>query len=368
MSKFKEIKVTGTEVVVQNNKLVESPKFITLQEQRLFIFLISKLNPNNPADTTFRIPIDEFAKAIGGDIDNAYSSVRSIVKKLSSNIITIKGFEDGCKTTMDIPLLGYAKYWHGKGYADIKISDEIAPYLFDLKDRYTSYKLTQITRLSSIYAIRIYELLKQYENLKKRSFFIDDLRKTLAIKEIQYKRFNDFRKYVLDIAKKEINEKTDLKIDYELKKTGKKFTVINFSIVPKDEKKQFDVYEIPRYYDQSIVDKMVSLGMKEQTAKEWFEKYSPIDIENAIKVVEQNLESGQCDSSVAMLKTAIQKHWKPKIKSSDIESMTFKEVSYFDGKNLQKTESNNPVTSEKKKPHRKSSITVLQKLFSIFDN
>ena len=34
-----------------------------------------------------------------------------------------------------VHLVSYAKYWLGKGYADIRISEEIAPYLFNLKER-----------------------------------------------------------------------------------------------------------------------------------------------------------------------------------------------------------------------------------------
>jgi plasmid replication initiation protein len=366
MSKIQNVKVTGMEIVVQDNRLIDSPRFFSLQEQRLFIFLVSKLNPKNREDITFRFPTIEFSKAIEIDPDTAIRDLKRITKKIMGLVVELKNKDE--KSTTYTHIVSYAKYWEGKGYADFKISDEIAPYLFDMKERYTSYKLTQVTRLSSIYAIRIYEVLKQYENLKKRSFFIDDLRKKLAIKESQYSRFNDFRKYVLEIAKKEINEKTDLKVDYTLQKTGKKFTVIDFSIVAKDGKNQIQNYEIPRYYDQNIVDKMISIGMSEKTAKDWFERYSTADIENAIKVVDQNIESGKCDNSVAMLKTAIQKRWKPKIKDSDVESISFNETSDVEEKELQKAEQKKLPTSKKKKPQRKTSGSFLQKLFSIFDS
>lgn len=373
MSKIQNIKVTGMEVVVQDNRLINSPRFFSLQEQRLFIFLVAKLNPKNQGDITFRLPTVEFAKALGIDEKDSIRDLKRITKNLMSRVIEMKKqSSNGDKSTAYLHIVSYAEYWDGKGYADIKISDEIAPYLFDLKERYTSYKLTQVTRLSSMYAIRIYELLKQYENLKKRAFFIDDLRENLAIKKSQYTRFNDFKKYVLEMAKKEINGKTDLKIDYTLQKTGRKFTVIEFSIIAKDEKSQAMYYEIPRYYDQAIVDNMIAIGMSEKTAKDWFDRYSPADIENAIKVVEQNVESGTCDNPVAMLKTAIQKRWKPKIKNNEVESISFGESSELGNEEnkLPKTTIESPklaTNSTKQRTKPKSSASFLQKLFSIFD-
>lgn len=235
--RIKELKLTGKELVVQDNKLIDAPKILNLQEQKLFLFLVSKLDPNNPEDIVFRIAISEFAKAIGVEsTTDVYRDVRKAIKNLMGKIVTVHAIEDGCKTTTDIPILGYAKYWHGKGYADIKISQEISPYLFSLNREFTQYKLSQITTLSSLYAIRIYEMLKKHEFFGKRTFFIDDLRKKLSIPDTKLKSFKDFRKYVLEISRREINAKTDIEIDLKFIKTGRKITSVQFDVISKDEK------------------------------------------------------------------------------------------------------------------------------------
>lgn len=314
MPRIKEVTVNGMEMVVQDNCLIDSPRFFSLQEQRLFILLVSKLNPENPEDITFRLPVVEFAKALGIPEKDAIRDLKRITKDLMKRVIEMKKQNsDGGRSTAYLHIVSYAEYWHGKGYADIKISQEIAPYLFQLKERFTAYKLTQITRLSSIYAIRIYEILKKHEKIGSRKLFIDELRKILAIKDTQYKRFNDFSKGVLEIAKKEINTKTDLKIDYKLIKNGRKFEVIEFSIHQKNGTENLPGYDIPRYYDDEMIDKMISLGLTKAIAKNIFNRYSPRDIENAIEVVEQSIKSGKCDNPAGMLKTALQKRWKPKI-------------------------------------------------------
>ena len=98
------------------------------------------------------------------------------------------------------------------------------------------YKLSQITILSSVYAIKIYELLKKQESFGQRTFFIDDLRKKLNKQSKQYTKINNFKIKVLEIAKREINSKTDLKIDFKFIKTGRKITSVQFDIESKNEK------------------------------------------------------------------------------------------------------------------------------------
>lgn len=360
MPKIKEVTVTGMEMVVQDNRLIDSPRFFSLQEQRLFILLVSKLNPKNPKDITFRLPTIEFAKALDIDEKDAVRDLKRITKNLMKRVIEIYNKDENSQTFVHI--VSFAKYWLGKGYADIKISDEIAPYLFQLKERFTTYKLTQVTRLSSIYAIRIYEILKKHEKIGSRKIFIDDLRKLLAIKDTQYKKFNDFSKRILDIAKKEINTKTDLEIDYKLIKNGRKFEVIEFFIQPKNPTENSPLYYIPRYYDDEIIEKMTSLGLTKAIAKNIFDKYSPRDIENAIEVVKQNISSGKCDNPAGMLKIAIQKRWKPKI-SRETSSLKFVNDEEEISKQPQsESASQKPITKKKKK------FSILEKLLKSFNS
>lgn len=349
-------------MVVQDNRLIDSPRFFSVQEQRLFIFLVSKLNPENPEDITFRLPVIEFAKALGIDEKDAMRDLRRITKDLMKRVIEMKKQNSiGEKSTAYLHIVSYAEYWHGKGYADIKISDEIAPYLFQLKERFTTYKLTQITRLSSIYAIRIYEILKKHETIGSRKIFIDELRKILAIKKSQYQRFSAFKEKVLEIAKKEINTKTDLEIDYKLIKNGRKFEIIEFFIHSKPSTENLLSYDIPKYYDSEIIDKMVDLGFTKTAANNFYNRYSPRDIENAIKVVEQNIASGKCDNPAGMLKIAIQKRWKPKINTKTSTLKFVNDEEEISKQPQSESPLQEPIAKKKKK------FSILGKLLKSFN-
>jgi Initiator Replication protein len=121
----------------------------------------------------------------------------------------------------------------------------LRPYLLELKREFTSYKLENIVKLKSTYAIRIYELLKQYEKLKERTFPVKELRKILGVEDI-YPAYGNFKQRVLVPAQKELQKKTDIHFEIEEIKLDRKVEKVKFTIV-KDEKKQsskqLDIFE-----------------------------------------------------------------------------------------------------------------------------
>ncbi len=108
--------------------------------------------------------------------------------------------------------------------------DDMLPLLFDMKKNYLKYQLWNCLRLKSKNQIRMYEILKQYEAAKIRTISIKDLKDMLGIKETDYDRYVDFKKNVLEVCKKALQECTDIYFEYEPIKKGKKFVDIKFLI------------------------------------------------------------------------------------------------------------------------------------------
>ena len=188
----KEVVLTGTEVVVQDNVLIDSPKDLSLKEQKLFLFIVSKIDPYDPQQQIcFRITVKDFAKAIGltkpKSITDAYRDVRKVIKSLQRRIVTEVEQGRKGKIITDMPLITYAKYYTGEGYADIEINPHLTPFLFQLHREFTQYKLTNIVNLSSTYAVRLYELLKKQEVIGQQTFELEDLKEKLGIDFQTYK-------------------------------------------------------------------------------------------------------------------------------------------------------------------------------------
>ena len=87
--------------------------------------------------------------------------------------------------------------------------------------------------MKSAYSFRLYELLAQYKNIGKRLIGIDDLRLMLVVGK-KYKTTGNFIAWVVEPSLKEINQVTNLTVSVEPKKTGRKYTHLEFIIKVKD--------------------------------------------------------------------------------------------------------------------------------------
>ena len=103
---------------------------------------------------------------------------------------------------------------------------------------YTYIDLVIIKDLKSKYAIALYELLKDYKEIKELIIEITKIRELLGIEREKYQIFGMLRKRVIEKAVNEINasEKIDFKVEYELKKSGRKYSHIKFLIKKKAKK------------------------------------------------------------------------------------------------------------------------------------
>lgn len=84
--------------------------------------------------------------------------------------------------------------------------------------------------LSSKHSLALYEVLKDYQNIGKLRIAIQDFRKLIGVEASQYKVFTMLKKRILDVAVTEINAKTDLKVEYQLERQGRKITAIAFKV------------------------------------------------------------------------------------------------------------------------------------------
>jgi plasmid replication initiation protein len=135
---------------------------------------------------------------------------------------------------LQVAMLSSATYSADKKKILLCFDPRIKPYLLELKREYTIYYLENVLGLKSIYSIRLYELLKQYESIGVRTFDVEQLRFILKI-ENEYKLYADFKRNVILSSQKELMEKTDIYFDFAEQKSGNKVQKLVFSIHKKAE-------------------------------------------------------------------------------------------------------------------------------------
>ena len=126
-----------------------------------------------------------------------------------------------------------AKYLKGKKVLKVRLSELIVPYLFDLSKSFTSIQLQSILLMTSKYAKRIYQICAQWKNSRNgesKIFEIDNFKEMIGIDSNEYKQIGQLKTSVLQIAVKQINQYSDLKVSYEFIKKGRAFVQIKFTI------------------------------------------------------------------------------------------------------------------------------------------
>ncbi len=237
-------------IVAKSNQIVQKSRYdFSVTEQRTIAYICSKIKPIEVIDRAKGVPFQleydfnilEYAR-ICGLIDNGklYNEVKTTLKNISDKSMWLT-LEDGSETV--VRWLDRVTTNKRNGIAKIRIDDRLAPYLFDLQSKFLSYGLKNILNMKSQYSIRLYELLKSYHGLKsiqadnkKTSWTInlDELKQTLMVENVKsYENYKDFRKKVLEVAQKEINELTDISIYFEPITKGRKTEKVKFTIITK---------------------------------------------------------------------------------------------------------------------------------------
>jgi len=229
----KELVEARSYKIVKANDIIQKSRFnLQLQEQKIILYLISKIKPEDMELKEHTFQIQDFCRVCGLDTSNGanYLYIRKTLKDLRDKSVWVT-LDNGSEATL--AWIDYVIMSKNSGTVKIKISDMIKPYLLFLRERYTQYELLYTLAMKSQYSIRLYELLKSYEYQRTKAFDISELKIRLSAEN--YERFPDFKRKVLDIAIGEINSFTDIEISYAATKQGRRFAKIEFSIRPKKD-------------------------------------------------------------------------------------------------------------------------------------
>ena len=212
-------------LVVKSNDLVEARYKLNLNEQKIILYAVSKIDRTKDNFNMLSLNVKEFTELLGTDTER-YSEIREIVRELRKKEVIIDA-EEG-----EIITGWLSSIQNKRGVIELEFSQKLIPYLLQLKSRFTSYQLKNILYLKNKYSIRIYELLKQYKNMSTntRQFDLIEFKKILMLEENQYDRFYDFDRFVLKPSMEEINKFTDINIEYEKVTKGRKIIGIKYIV------------------------------------------------------------------------------------------------------------------------------------------
>lgn len=222
-------------VVVKSNDFVKAKLDWTTIEHRITLAMIAQLQKDDSDFDYQRIGLRKIIELSGTNSNDLYSRAEEICQKLLDQKIQIREeTDDGERKYRGYNLMSACEYVEGSGYIRAKFNPDMRPFLLELKRRFTMYRLQFVMRLSTPYAIRLYEMMKMRQDLRFVRMSVEELRETLSV-EHKYERFTDLKKHVLEPARKEVKGKCDVYFTYRVKRDGRTPVSINFMIHPNEE-------------------------------------------------------------------------------------------------------------------------------------
>ena len=229
------------------NSFVFSARYkLNAREQKMLLYLISKLNPKNQTDFHKQaVTIAELKDLLTAD-DKKHGSFRERLQDSVNNLVscqiqfpstfTIEGMQfrnvinwfQYCVTKQDE---------NGQVYLEFAFSEILKPFLLNLKE-YVKLNPADILKMRSAYTIRMYQIFKAEfdrvgkQRIAKVTFSFTELKELLGIED-KYNTgdLKDFRNRVLNKIRDEVNEQsTSIHVDYAYVKTGKKVTGVVWTV------------------------------------------------------------------------------------------------------------------------------------------
>lgn len=232
-------------VVRQSNSFILNKRFkkfkLSMQQQKIMFFLTSRIHPDDKDFEEYTFKIVDFCRVCGLDSvgGHSYEIIKDSVQALADKSVWVKKNDDEKDDTeILLRFIEKAEISKESGTIKIIISDDMKPYLLQLRKNYTSFELLYTLRFKRKASPRLYEILKSrhYDILKPYVYEIEveQLRELLNADDKEtYKEYRYFNKMVIKPAVKEINEQTDITVTYTPKRNGKSIESLIFTIETK---------------------------------------------------------------------------------------------------------------------------------------
>jgi plasmid replication initiation protein len=211
--------------VLKSNSLIKASYRLNAQAQKLILACISKVDPRDEIPKEITITGAEYASVLSPHANVRRDLYRAADALFESSVI----IKDGNEETELYWVQKKVKKIKGETAVTLTWSDDVLKYISKLHaGEYTSYFLKDVVKLESSHAIRLYELLMQWRNTSHHLMMtIDDFRFSMGIGG-KYPQFATLNSMLIKPAVNEINECSDINLEYRTRKEGRKVVLLEF--------------------------------------------------------------------------------------------------------------------------------------------
>jgi len=239
----------------------------------------------------------EIFEKVGIDFAHLNTKHREeIIEELMAKIVTIREINNP-NNWQKLQLIRDTEYKNG--LLKVDISPKLLPYIEETRERlFTRFNIQNIKPLTSIHAIRLYLIAKKFDDT---GWYEKDLNEFKEMMELgnKYYRIYDLKKYVLEVAKKQINANTDINIDFELIKIGRSYKKIKLYIsknekrIEKKETKKLIMQDKFTELEQKLNNQYRNKAITDKKGLRWFVKEIKVLNKNEVEITLTDLTNEQ---------------------------------------------------------------------------
>ncbi len=219
-----------SEVVTLANAVVHSAQQLTLAQKRLMMVAVSRLNPRSKTlpDKPIKITAQEFSESFNIPISESYKELKRASDGILARHISRTRPHKYGPIVERYSWLSRADYATGEGWVSIKFNSEIAPYLVGLREKFTSYQLSQTSSLRSIYSWRMLEFFQMHIDTGWWQTGLDEFHSVMETPKSYRDNFAQTRRWVIEAAIEELKDKDGWYVNWKPIKRGRKVEALRF--------------------------------------------------------------------------------------------------------------------------------------------
>jgi len=228
--------------IIKSNALVDASYRLSVQEQRIILAAMSQVHySTKPTDEVmYSITAEDFGDITGQALKHVYQELKEAALRLMRREVRIYSEPNGKGKKKRVLLTRWVQtvaYVENEGKIELRFGKDVLPYLCQLQEQFTIYNLKDVAKMSSAHSIRLYETLAQWKKIGVKEVSLEWLRDRFQLED-KYPNIRDFKRRVIEPALNDINNTSDLWVECDQKKTGRRVSHFIFKFGLKEDQKK----------------------------------------------------------------------------------------------------------------------------------
>lgn len=296
-----DIKELDNPVLKMSNRLIEGRYNLTPVEQKVLIAMAAVISKNTKEFDKVKIRVKDLIDFCEIEETNGYKLVKSATKQLLKRTLEIQ-YANG--DWFGTHWLQSAYYKHKDAVIEYEIDKNLKDDFLNLYKAYLATPAKLLIKFDNRYTPRLYNLLKKMIKVKDFEYEIEYFCDRFMLPESYRNKHTHFEKKFMKVCVDEINDKSDIFVEYKYIKEGRSYTNIHFSVTLKKNdniEEKVEVKSLQSSYDnnddklydeqQKIYDRLVNRGIGVRKAKSLVKKYELAIIERNLRYAVQQKET-----------------------------------------------------------------------------